>query len=56
MRDHLLYPERCRQPTLGEWCEKHSVTDEEYEPLLTYLFAMRMRAAGILSLFMIDRR
>jgi len=55
VRDRLPYPEHVGL-TFGQWCEKHGVTDDEYEPLLTYLFALRMRAAGILSLFMISRR
>jgi hypothetical protein len=56
MRDRLPYPEHCAQPTFGQFCEKHGVTDDEYEPLLTYWFALRMRASGILSILMLPHR
>jgi hypothetical protein len=55
MRDRLPYPEHSAV-TFGQFCEKHGVTEDEYEPLLTYWFAMRMRASGILSILMLPYR
>lgn len=56
MRDRLPYPEHCKQPTFGQWCERNGVTDDEYEQLFTYWFAMRLRRCGIMGIMMAGLR
>jgi hypothetical protein len=54
MRDRLPYPEHCSQ-TFDQWCEQHGVTDDEYEALMVYWIALRLRASGLLSIMMYGR-
>ena len=55
MRDRLPYPEHCKPQTFGQFCEKHGVTDDEYEQLLTFWIAMRLRKCGLLTIMMMGR-
>lgn len=52
MQDRLPYPKHFKRPTFGEWCELNSVTDDEYEKLLTYWIALRLRKSGLLGIMM----
>ena len=38
--------------TFGRWCEMHKVTDDEYELLMTFWIAMRLRKSGLLPIMM----
>lgn len=38
--------------TFYQWCQQHNVTDEEYEKLMTYWIAMRLRKCGLLNIMM----
>ena len=55
MRDRLPYPEHCKPQTFGQWCAKHEVTDDEYERLMTFWVAMRLRKCGLLAIMMAGR-
>jgi hypothetical protein len=55
MRDRLPYPEHCKPLTFGQFCEKHGVTDDEYEKLMTYWIALKLRKSGLLPILMAGR-
>lgn len=40
--------------TIGNFIKKHSVTDEEIDILLTYLWAMRLRASKKIMLALMN--
>lgn len=52
MRDRLPYPEHFKPPTFDQWCKRHDVTDAEYEKLMTFWIAMRLRKCGLLNIMM----
>lgn len=54
-RDRLPYPEHCKPLTFGQFCEKHDVTDDEYEKLMTYWIALKLRKSGLLPILMAGR-
>jgi hypothetical protein len=41
--------------TFDQFCAKHGVTDEEYEKLMVYWIALRLRASGLLPIMMHGR-
>jgi len=55
MRDRLPYPESFKRLTFDQFCEKHNVTDQEYELLMTYWIAMRLRKSGLLPIMISGR-
>ena len=56
MRDRLPYAEHCKPPTFDQWCERHDLTDDEYETLMVFWIALRLRASGLLPIMMYGRR
>ena len=56
MRDRLPYPEHCKTLTFDRWCARHGVTDDEYETLMVYFIALRLRASGLLPIMMYGKR
>lgn len=55
MRDRLPYPEHCKPVSFADWCERHDVTDEEYEKLFIFWIAMRLRKSGLASIMINGR-
>lgn len=55
MMDRLPYPHHFKGKTFEQWCDEHAVADEEFEALLTFWIAMRLRKSGLLGIMMAGR-